>query len=241
MLHVRDHRHLSAAVTATCLNVTPDMTPVLSCCRGGEEVQYLQQHGIQVHCVPGITAAAGICAELGIPMTHRGVATSVRFLTGHSREGGESQLDDTITASADPHTTLIVYMGLGTLPVLVQQLTEHGFPRDTPAVAVERGTTAEQRVVYNTLGSLHSSIAATKLKSPTLLIIGQVVSLAPGWQQAQELGQVGDVTAAAVAAQLQEQHDCARLQLQDAVAAVLGKQQQNGQQQQQQQEAVPYS
>lgn len=71
----------------------------------------------------GITAGAGICAELGIPMTHRGVATSVRFLTGHSRAAGEVQLDESITAAADPHTTLIVYMGLKMLPQLTQQLT----------------------------------------------------------------------------------------------------------------------
>ncbi len=57
-------------------------------CRGGEEVQYLQQRGVKVRCVPGITAASGICAELGIPMTHRGVATSVRFLTGEPGERG---------------------------------------------------------------------------------------------------------------------------------------------------------
>ena len=69
----------------------------------------------------GITAASGIAAELGIPLTHRGLATSVRFLTGHARDGNEAtaELDSTIAASADPHTTLVVYMGLSTLPLLV--------------------------------------------------------------------------------------------------------------------------
>lgn len=81
--------------------------------RGGEEVSYLAARGITVHCTPGITAAAGICAELGIPMTHRGVATSCRFLTGHARDGGEQELlDASVAGAADPHTTLIVYMGL---------------------------------------------------------------------------------------------------------------------------------
>lgn len=189
-------------------------------------MQYLQQHGIQVHAVPGITAAAGICAELGIPMTHRGVATSVRFLTGHSREGGESQLDDTVTASADSNTTLIVYMGLGTLPVLVKQLTAHGMPQDVPAVAVERGTTAEQRVVFDTLQSLHSSIQEAKLKSPTLLVIGEVVRLAPGWQQSQDVAAAGGLSAAAASAVVQQQHECARLQLQEAASAVMQLQRQ---------------
>lgn len=151
--------------------------------RGGEEVQYLSARGIQVHCVPGITAASGICAELGIPMTHRGVATSVRFLTGHARDGGEQELlDSTVAGAADPHTTLVVYMGLQTLPKLYQQLSAHGLPSDVPAVAVERGTTRRQRVVWGTVGSLPGRAVSAGLKSPTLIIIGQVVALAPGYQ-----------------------------------------------------------
>lgn len=180
------------------------------CYRGGEEVHYLQQHGIQVHCVPGITAAAGICAELGIPMTHRGVATSVRFLTGHSRDGGEGQLDNTIAASVDPYTTLVVYMGLQNLPSLVQQLGQHGLSLSTPAVAVERGTTASQRVVYGTVSELYSNTQNAKLKSPTLIIIGDVVSMSPGWSdwQATDMPAHSDL------------HDCARLQLPDALSAL---------------------
>ncbi|GAX80263.1 hypothetical protein CEUSTIGMA_g7701.t1 [Chlamydomonas eustigma] len=152
--------------------------------RGGEEVQFLSSKGIKVHCVPGITAAAGICAELGIPMTHRGVATSARFLTGHSREGGEQLLEGQISgAGAEPNTTLIVYMGLQTLPVLQQQLIANGMPASMPAVAVERGTTQDQRVVFSTLEELPNRTAHAKLKSPTLLIIGEVVALAPGWAE----------------------------------------------------------
>lgn len=96
--------------------------------------------------IAGITAASGIAAELGIPLTHRGVATSVRFLTGHSRKGGTDPLFVAENA-ADPDTTLVVYMGLGTLPSLAQKLMDHGLPCDTPAVAVERGTTSLQRTV----------------------------------------------------------------------------------------------
>lgn len=98
--------------------------------------------------IAGITAASGIAAELGIPLTHRGVATSVRFLTGHSRKGGTDPLFVAENA-ADPDTTLVVYMGLGTLPSLAQKLMDHGLPCDTPAVAVERGTTPLQRTVSN--------------------------------------------------------------------------------------------
>lgn len=156
--------------------------------RGGEELAYLRERGIKVHAVPGITAAAGICAELGIPMTHRGVATSVRFLTGHSREGGKELLDQTIAACADPYTTLVVYMGLQTLPELSKQLLENGLTGSTPAVAVERGTTADERVVYGTLEELHGLTKAAQLQSPTLIVIGDVVALSEGWQDWQQSG-----------------------------------------------------
>ncbi|GLI70463.1 hypothetical protein VaNZ11_015373 [Volvox africanus] len=151
--------------------------------RGGEEVQYLTSRGIRVHCVPGITAAAGICAELGIPLTHRGVATSARFLTGHSREGGEEALDEAVALAADPYTTLIVYMGLQTLAKLTQQLLGAGLSPETPAVAVERGTTAQRRVVYGPASQLHALASAAGLRTPTLILLGHVVALSSGWQE----------------------------------------------------------
>ncbi|MEW5306822.1 MAG: hypothetical protein WDW36_009260 [Sanguina aurantia] len=150
--------------------------------RGGEEMQYLRAHGVAVHCVPGITAASGICAELGIPMTHRGVATSVRFLTGHSKEGGEEALDAGLALAADPSTTLVVYMGLQTLPNLTARLMEAGMDPKLPAVAVERGTTPSRRIVYSEVGALSGKTIEAKLKSPTLLVMGAVVALCPGWQ-----------------------------------------------------------
>lgn len=94
----------------------------------------------------GITAASGIAAELGIPLTHRGVSNSVRFLTGHSRNGGSDPLYVAENA-ADPDSTLVIYMGLSTLPSLAQKFMQHGLAPDTPAVAVERGTTVQQRTV----------------------------------------------------------------------------------------------
>lgn len=156
--------------------------------RGGEEVQYLSAHGIRVHCVPGITAASGICAELGVPLTHRGVATSVRYLTGHARDGGEEALDEAVAVAADPHTTLIVYMGLQTLPKLTAQLLAAGMPGSLPAVAVERGTTPSRRVVYASVSELHERASAAGLRTPTLIILGEVVALSPGWQAWQANG-----------------------------------------------------
>ncbi|CAH8325996.1 unnamed protein product [Eruca vesicaria subsp. sativa] len=148
--------------------------------RGGEEMDFLQQQGIRVQVIPGITAASGIAAELGIPLTHRGVATSVRFLTGHSRKGGSGPLFVAENA-ADLDTTLVVYMGLGTLPSLAQKLMDHGLPFDIPAVAVERGTTSLQRTVFSELKDFAIEIQSAGLVSPTLIIIGKVVELSPLW------------------------------------------------------------
>lgn len=156
--------------------------------RGGEEALHLQDRGIAVHSVPGITAASGICADIGVPLTHRGTATSVRFLTGHAREGGEEVLDETTDAAVDRHTTLVVYMGLATLPELTRRLTAAGLDPETPAVAVERGTLPEQRAVFSQLGALQQHVAAHSLQSPTLIVIGHVVALAPGWHASQGVG-----------------------------------------------------
>ncbi|OWM62650.1 hypothetical protein CDL15_Pgr019944 [Punica granatum] len=148
--------------------------------RGGEEMDFLQQQGIHVKVIPGITAASGISAELGIPLTHRGVANSVRFLTGHSRKGGTDPLFVAENA-ADPDSTLVVYMGLSTLPSLAQKLMHHGLSADTPAAAIERGTTPQQRTVFSELKDLAGKIAEAELVSPTLIIIGKVVALSPFW------------------------------------------------------------
>jgi uroporphyrin-III C-methyltransferase len=150
--------------------------------RGAEESQYLEARGVMVHIVPGITAASGISALLGVPLTHRGVATSVRFLTGHSQEGGADKLDATISAAANPDTTLVIYMGLGTLPSLVRQLTAHGLAPSVPAVAVERGTTRESRLCHGRVADLPQLTSDAGLKSPTLIIVGEVVALSPGWK-----------------------------------------------------------
>ncbi|XP_030966854.1 uncharacterized protein LOC115987452 [Quercus lobata] len=148
--------------------------------RGGEEMDFLQQQGIHVKVIPGITAASGIAAELGIPLTHRGVANSVRFLTGHSRKGGTDPLF-VVENAADPDSTLVIYMGLSTFPSLALKLMHHGLPPNTPAVAVERGTTPQQRMVFAELKDLANKITTVELVSPTLMIIGNVVALSPLW------------------------------------------------------------
>lgn len=119
----------------------------------------------------GITAASGIAAELGIPLTHRGIANSVRFLTGHSRKGGSDPLFVSENA-ADPDSTLVVYMGLSTFPSLAQKLMDHGLSPQTPAAAIERGTTLQQRTVSTILSSLqHSCSPSLSVTSIEFLIV----------------------------------------------------------------------
>ena len=161
--------------------------------RGGEEMDYLQARGIRVHCVPGITAASGISAELGIPLTHRGLADSVKFLTGHLRGDGEELPEDVGRRAAQELTTLVVYMGLTTLPKLRADLVKHGADPRVPAAAIERGTTPEQRTVLAPLEDLPAAVADAGLESPTLLVIGRVVALSPLWTGAPRLCEAGDL------------------------------------------------
>lgn len=143
--------------------------------RGSEEAAFLRSHGVPVEVVPGVTAAAGCAAAVGIPLTHRGLATGVRFVTGH--RGSDRSLDLNWQSLADPDTTLVVYMGLATLERLSRELVDAGLPPDTPAAAVANGTLPEQRVIVGTLDSLVGQIEAAGLRPPTLAIIGKVVSL----------------------------------------------------------------
>lgn len=151
--------------------------------RGGEECDFLRSRGVHVAVAPGITAASGIAAELGVPLTHRGVASSVRFITGHSREGGDepSEADAASFSPSDARATLVVYMGLATLPSLSAALLDAGLSPSTPALAVERGTTAVQRRLFGRLAGIAAATQAHGLRSPTLLFIGNCVALSPLW------------------------------------------------------------
>jgi uroporphyrin-III C-methyltransferase len=142
--------------------------------RGGEEVQALARAGIPFEVVPGITAAQGMSAYAGIPLTHRDHAASVIFATGHSKESGT---DPDWAALARPRQTVVIYMGIGALPRICQQLIAHGLRADTPAAVVEHATCAQQRVVTATLLTLPAVAAARGVKAPALIVVGSVVSL----------------------------------------------------------------
>lgn len=145
--------------------------------RGGEEAMALAQAGIAFDVVPGITAAqaAGACA--GIPLTHRDHACTLVFATGHLRAGRQVELD--WPALARLNQTVVIYMGVGNLPVICSELQRHGLPGDTPAALVEQASLPSQRTVAGTLERLPALAREQRVRAPALIVIGSVVSLQP--------------------------------------------------------------
>ncbi|MFJ4440722.1 siroheme synthase CysG [Pseudomonas sp. NPDC089422] len=142
--------------------------------RGGEEIEELAEHGIPFQVVPGITAASGCSAYGGIPLTHRDYAQSVRFVTGHLKDGTSNLPWDDLVA---PAQTLVFYMGLVGLPTICAELIRHGRAASTPAALVQQGTTRNQRVFTGTLADLPDLVAQHEVHAPTLVIVGEVVQL----------------------------------------------------------------
>ncbi len=143
--------------------------------RGSEEALHLARHGVPCEIVPGVTAAAGCAASAGIPLTHRGLATSVRFVTGHCRAG--RPLDLNWQSLADPDTTLVVYMGLAHISEIACRLIEAGLPADTPAAAVANGTLDDERLVVASLATLADRVQLESFPAPVIFIIGRVVEV----------------------------------------------------------------
>ncbi|MGK0148161.1 siroheme synthase CysG [Pseudomonas putida] len=142
--------------------------------RGGEEIEELAEHGIPFQVVPGITAASGCSAYGGIPLTHRDHAQSVRFVTGHLKDGTSNLPWHDLVA---PAQTLVFYMGLVGLPTICAELIRHGRAASTPAALVQQGTTRNQRVFTGTLADLPDLVAQHEVHAPTLVIVGEVVQL----------------------------------------------------------------
>ncbi|NNC78505.1 MAG: uroporphyrinogen-III C-methyltransferase [Woeseiaceae bacterium] len=139
--------------------------------RGGEEAEALSEAGLPYIVIPGITAAAGCAASAGIPLTHRDASQSVVLLTGHGKDSIDKLDWDSL---ARDRQTLAVYMGVSRFPELMQKLTGHGRPLDTPVAIIERGTTPQERIVRGTLGQLPMLAKAHAIESPAILIIGEV-------------------------------------------------------------------
>jgi len=140
--------------------------------RGGEEAAALRDAGCAFEVVPGVTAGVAAAAYAGIPVTHRGLASGVAFVTGHEDPGKEETAIDWAALAAFPGT-LVFYMGVRQLARIAEQLVAHGRDRDEPAAVVERGTLPDQRTVRTTLGALGEAEA----RAPAVTIVGPVAAL----------------------------------------------------------------
>ncbi|KAA0982617.1 uroporphyrinogen-III C-methyltransferase [Pseudomonas sp. ANT_J28] len=143
--------------------------------RGAEELEYLLQRGVDCQVVPGITAASGCSAYAGIPLTHRDLVNSCRFITGHLQRDGELSLP--WSSLADSSQTLVFYMGLSNLGIIAQRLIEAGMSADTPAALISNGTRPDQHVARGKLHQLPTLALDCPPGIPTLTVIGTVVDL----------------------------------------------------------------
>lgn len=163
--------------------------------RGGEELEACREAGVECLIVPGVTAALAAGAGAGAPLTHRGLAQAVTFVTGHAARGEEPDLD--WESLAKPNQTVVIYMGVSTAAGIARRLTQAGRNPATPALIVENASRADERRIVTRLEDLAE--AAASLKGPALLIVGESMALAvAGESGAGEPGQMTQIEARAV-------------------------------------------
>jgi uroporphyrinogen III methyltransferase/synthase len=141
--------------------------------RGGEEALACAHAGVPFEVVPGVSSATAVPAYAGIPLTHRGVASSFAVVTASTAPGRELDLQR-VSAAVD---TLVVLMAAGKLEQVCAALIAGGRSPNEPAAVIERGTTADQRTVVSTLSTLPDDAAASQVEAPSTLIVGDVVAL----------------------------------------------------------------
>ena len=146
--------------------------------RGGEELEYLRQNGVPALVVPGITAALGCAAEAGLPLTLRKEASRLSFVTANVAEGAQS-VD--WSGLGDPHTTVVVYMGLASASLVKQGLIAAGRHPKTPAAVLARGTRPDSQAAVGWLEDL-PALAAAIGEGPALLVVGDVVAHSQPWK-----------------------------------------------------------
>ena len=147
--------------------------------RGSEEAEHLLAHGIPVEYAPGITAAQGAASVTGVPLTHRDLATGVRYVTGHRKANGSLDLDWKSLASEE--TTLVVYMGVANMGQIAMRLVAEGLSETTPVLAIANATTPRETRLYSELGCIALDVREAGLKAPVLFVIGKVVTLSAEW------------------------------------------------------------
>ncbi|NCX68055.1 MAG: uroporphyrinogen-III C-methyltransferase [Betaproteobacteria bacterium] len=142
--------------------------------RGGEEISELMTQKIKFQVIPGITAASGVSAYAGIPLTHRDYSQSCIFITGHEKNG---KLNINWSNLIHENQTIVIYMGLNSLPIIVQNLIDSGMRKNMPIALVQEGTTEKQKVMVSTISRVISKTLKSDIQSPVIIIIGEVVKL----------------------------------------------------------------
>jgi len=144
--------------------------------RGGEEVEHLQAAGVEVQVVNGITSGLAAVTSLGVPLTHRQHAHGVVFVTGHAQPGSQGTDWRALAATArDAKLTLVIYMGVSGAARIQQELLT-GLPASTPVAVIQRASLPDQRHAVTTLGELDATIAREQLASPSVIVVGDVIS-----------------------------------------------------------------
>ncbi len=144
--------------------------------RCGEEIEYLEKHGIEYEIVAGITSASAIAAKLAMSLTHRNIAHSVFYITGHKQQ--DKPINHNWENLANPEVTLVIYMGLANLDYIVKNLIEAGLAKNTAAIAVENATTKLEKLYKGTILEITESLKKLEFKAPVTIIIGKAASLA---------------------------------------------------------------
>jgi len=144
--------------------------------RGGEELELLAQHGVPYEVVPGITSAIAVPAYNGIPVTHRDFTSSLHIITGHKRAGADYDID--FEALVRTGGSLVFLMGVRSLPDIMAGLMGAGMSADMPAAVLQEGTTAGQRRVVATVGTLAEAAEQAKIAAPAIIVVGGVCALA---------------------------------------------------------------
>ncbi len=143
--------------------------------RGGEEAVYLKEHGIEFEVVPGITSAIAVPASFSIPLSYRGVSSSITIITGHEMEEKEENLN--WNAIANLKGTLVILMGVGNLATNVALLLKHGLRPDVPVAVIEKGFTPDARIVTGTLDNIVTVARSKGVKPPAVIVVGDVVRI----------------------------------------------------------------
>ncbi len=144
--------------------------------RGGEECEYLKEHGVSYEVVPGVTSSIAVPAYAGIPVTHRSFASSVHIITGHKSEANEGKSFD-LEALSKVEGTLVFLMGVKNIEEICTGLLSYGKKGNTPAAIIEKGGSPEQRIIRGELESIASIARQEKVTSPAIIVIGEVASL----------------------------------------------------------------